>query len=83
MAGILDELGKAVDKLSDLGEKAVDGAKDLFEKAKPGIEETCQEAKYGLEALPVKPFSGRVYSPSTTVTGAMVPEPPPALKVTV
>ena len=35
MAGILDELGKAVDKLQDLGGKAVDGAKDLFERQNP------------------------------------------------
>ena len=44
MAGLMDELGKAVDKLQDLGGKAVEGAKDLFEKAKPGIEETFDMA---------------------------------------
>ena len=42
MAGLMDELGKAVSKLSDLGGKAVEGAKDLFEKAKPGIEDTFE-----------------------------------------
>ncbi len=39
MAGIMDGLGKAMNKLQDIGEKAVDGAKDLFEKAKPAMED--------------------------------------------
>ena len=51
MAGIMDELGKAVSKLSDLGGKAVEGAKDLFEKAKPGLEETFEKVSDGAKNL--------------------------------
>jgi ATP-dependent protease Clp ATPase subunit len=51
MAGLMDELGKAVDKLQDLGGKAVEGAKDLFEKAKPGIEETFDKVSDGARDL--------------------------------
>ena len=51
MAGLMDELGKAVDKLQDLGGKAVDGAKDLFEKAKPGLEETFDKVSDGAKDL--------------------------------
>ena len=54
MAGLMDELGKAVSKLSDLGGKAVEGAKDLFEKAKPGIEDTFEKVTDGARNLAEK-----------------------------
>ena len=58
MAGILDELGKAVDKLSDLGEKAVDGAKDLFEKAKPAVADVLDKVGDGARNLSEKAMAG-------------------------
>ena len=54
MAGLMDGLNKAMDKLQDLGGKAVDGAKDAFDPSKPGVREQMKVILKGLGLPPTK-----------------------------